>query len=40
MVTENPFDAAEPPGYCVAVNRNLNLLLTNALLLGSAAVGF
>jgi len=35
----NPVDDPVPRGYIAFMNRNLNLLLTNALLNG-AAVGF
>jgi hypothetical protein len=35
-----PIDAPNPLCYGARVNQNLNLLLTKALLLNSAAVGF
>jgi hypothetical protein len=34
------FDHLPNTGYCLAVNFNLNLLLSKALLLSGAAVGF
>jgi len=40
MKAKKRFDEAWLAVYCVTVNRNLNLLLRNALLLCSAAVGF
>jgi hypothetical protein len=37
---EFQFDRFRSSGYYLAVNLNLNLLLSKALLLGGAAVGF
>jgi hypothetical protein len=37
---EIQFDQIRITSYCVRVNRNLNLLLSKALLLSGAAVGF
>jgi hypothetical protein len=34
------FDHFRSTGYCLRVNYNLNLLLSKALLLSGAAVGF
>jgi hypothetical protein len=40
MKREIQFDQFRSNGYCHPVNSNLNLLLSKALLLSGAAVGF